>query len=453
MRETSFASMLSLGRLDNFLWATPSSNSSKNTFMPNKDTSTKLLGSALIGFLCFSVISPWDAIFEGLFFLGVMPLVLYMLASRWIGVQSIYREIIWLCVFLLAFSGFSLFVGDLPFRKASEPARYTIELIFFLVALSICVPYWQNRARAYSSFLFLACFFACAFGISLYLHEGRFPGRIESEGVSFLKNPNLGSGALFGLWLAGFSLYSQEREPKKLCHLLEIATFFILVLYVVLAQSRGVALAVIAFLFQLFFSDLRKQAFIKIALLLFFAFVSLGFLYLYFDPVGGGSLIEGFSKRGLSYRLDIWLAVLQYPPENIFLGAGLGADFVNTPAGEYLKDKFGFPFKHTHNMLLGIYYSCGVLGISAFLVLACRVFFDVGKRVLSNQASPSLLIVMATVFILTSTNSYHFVDKPRPIWLMFWLPFVMSLILSKAMASRPSTEGPIVLSQRSGEVV
>lgn len=63
-----------------------------------------------------------------------------------------------------------------------------------------------------------------------------------------------------------------------------------------------------------------------------------------------------------SYRASIWVGAFQYPPENAWLGVGMGH-------AQYYEPFLTIPVKGFHNFILDVWHETGVLGLTVLLSL------------------------------------------------------------------------------------
>jgi predicted tellurium resistance membrane protein TerC len=387
-----------------------------------------VLNSGFLGFLILSVLVPWDDLFQGLFFAVVIPASLVAIRKYPELVKASIKPSFGMLflIFLMVISSF--FVSDAELSSSFQNLRYGVELFFLIVAVSLCMPAWLERPLFISSLFFYACIFVGVYGISDYFITGDFPKRLTIPEISFLKLPILGAGTLFCVWLAGFLIKSSAKQAKASVNAVEVTAFCVVSFYILLSQSRGVILAVCVFLMlMLVFSGLLKRR---------AAFWACGGAVIILLVLGVQSSADALNffdsmyERGTSYRLEIWATVLKNPPENLIFGSGIATDYLQTPAGQAWLAERGWGVSHTHNLLLGTYYSGGLISLLVFLVYVGLLITAVLRSNWRYEVKLSMFLALISIFVLTSTDTYHFIEKPKPIWWIFWVPFLFVVAIS-----------------------
>jgi len=386
------------------------------------------LNGCFLGFLVFSVLLPWDNVFQGLFFVGVIPSILLAIKKYPELMRASLRPFYGM-ILLISFMVISSFlVSDAEFSKSFQNFRYGIELFFLMAAVSICVPFWLRRPLFFASLFFVACIMVSVYGVFDYFFSGRFPERLTIQEISFLKLPILGAGTLFGFWLSGFLIGSTSNTAEGYVKALQVTAFLSIFVYVVLSQSRGVILAVCVFLLLLFSLSgfIRKRS---LAIIL-----ALGAGGIFVFAMQGSSEVFNFFEsmydRGTSYRLDIWTTVLKNPPDSILLGSGVATEFAQTPAGKAWVFEHGWSVNHTHNLFLGIYYSGGLVSLVGFVTCLGAVAAALFRSSWSYRVKVAVFSALAGSLVLTLTDTYQFIEKPKPIWWIFWMPFLLSIAIA-----------------------
>ena len=95
--------------------------------------------------------------------------------------------------------------------------------------------------------------------------------------------------------------------------------------------------------------------------------------------IGFDLFFEQFKERGMSYRLDIWMSILENPPESILFGHGAGLDFGHTNAAKYGLSHLEFEVKHAHNIWLGAFIEMGIIGVATQIILVALPMFSILK--------------------------------------------------------------------------
>lgn len=137
----------------------------------------------------------------------------------------------------------------------------------------------------------------------------------------------------------------------------------------------------------------------------------------------GDTLLE----RGLSYRLDIWSAMIAQVAERPLLGYGYGTDVVVSPAG------VGHTWYDTHNIYLAILYYSGYIGLS-FILLAFAMLFRESKKLSSGRYIFNLWMIVLVLGGLTDGDGL--LSRPSEHWFNLVLPclLMIAIIRSDALA-------------------
>ena len=138
------------------------------------------------------------------------------------------------------------------------------------------------------------------------------------------------------------------------------------------------------------------------------------------------------TARKLSYRPEIWSAVINNLKDHWLIGVGTATKFSDTVPGIVAKKNTGFIFDHAHNIFLQVWLSGGVLAL--FMLLGAlasmiRKLFTMEVR-LKRQPVFAGSAVLIVFFMVNLTDTAIPISAPRPDWVLFWLPllFVTSLV-------------------------
>jgi len=217
-----------------------------------------------------------------------------------------------------------------------------------------------------------------------------------------LQNPIEGSTVLGTAALVTY-FYIPKKSTKMF--LIYALLFFILIVSVLLAQSRAPAAALImAFLAGGILAK-DKKVLIFIIILSF-----LGIFSFFKIPAFKESVIE----RGFSYRLETCKAIISKSQENLIFGKGL-----STHAKFVMKnDKI---VNHTHNVYLGMILYGGLVGLMLLLsLLFLALLNSISYFIHHNEITFLVLIIFAAICMLTGEDKI--ITHPDAIWVFFWLP-------------------------------
>ncbi|WP_417532083.1 O-antigen ligase family protein [Marinobacter lipolyticus] len=388
------------------------------------------ISAFLLLFLTFSMLVPWIAFYRAFLFVGVFPLILWACVRREAQV-GIDDRTGWLAVGLIGFVTAATFVpsGLVP-DEQYQIVRWAVSTAVFVLAVLAASQLWLSKPRFYARIMVGVVIVSGVLAVVHYLWAGQYPARIS--GFGFLSHPILGPSSLISWWAIAMVMYRMDCRRSVYDHAVIVLSFLVVFTIVMLSQSRGpfVALSVFMFTFllSLMWVSERKDKWIYIIGLVG-GCVLLGVLSaLLFDD-----LINRMIERGLSYRPQIWLAVLQNPPELIWFGAGMASDFTTSEAGKVLYEQIGIRIKHPHNLFIGAFHYSGLVGAGIFFILLTwglvrilRLSGLSGRRI-----RPFAIGLYILTLLLNMTDGYRLVAPPSPDWLFFWLPFMFLVGLAK----------------------
>ena len=230
-------------------------------------------------------------------------------------------------------------------------------------------------------------------------------------------------------WLLPFLLLGLVgRAHARWLAAAAILTFTV---YVVLSQGRAALLSLLVALGV--FGMLGFRLRMRVVLTTGLAVLAMGMLF-------GQHFFRGVSSLGFDFatldrftsgRASIWWQALNAPPDNPWLGVGIGNVVTHT---EVLRIGDALTVKHLHNFLFDAWFETGVLGLSAFLALigtvlvhAIRLWpqLDAGHRRIAAAA-------LAGVSALLAAGLFSFSYTSRQFALYLYLLFAVLLALPAA---------------------
>ena len=147
-----------------------------------------------------------------------------------------------------------------------------------------------------------------------------------------------------------------------------------------------------------------------------------------------------FFSRGTTYRVNIWTSVLDQMPNHWLIGHGLNADYL------WLETNFSdygipYPIYHLHSLLFWTLFHSGLIGLGLTLILigqALRLAARHGQR--TGEWLPLALLTCG--LLCTCVDGANYFYRPRPEWIIFWVPVSLALTCSlqpprKSPASLP----------------
>lgn len=383
----------------------------------------------LLLFIAFSFLVPWIALSRAFLFAGVLPLVL------WAGVQrkavAINDRSGWFAVGFVGFVAVATFAPEgLSSESKYQVVRWAVSTVVFMLAVLAASEKWLDKPRLFARILMGVVVVGGVVALLFYLWTGQYPARLR--GFGFMGHPILGPSALISVWAVGLILYWVSETRERVDQIIIAVSFLILFAVVVLSQSRGPLAALLGFLVFFLLSVYWRNERIKswrmgcwlVLGVLFFA----GFTVFLFDD-----FLARMLARGFSFRPQIWLAVVENPPEMIFFGEGMASEFVNTGAGRALFEQTGKDLKHPHNLFLSVYHYAGIIGASLLFALLTWVLVRVFR--LSSGAGrrlrPFAFSLLVLTLLLNMTDGHRIVAPPSTDWMFFWLPLMFLIGLAR----------------------
>lgn len=373
---------------------------------------------------------PWIAFYRAFLFVGVFPLVFWA-CVRWNRDAGIHDRSAWLAVGLIIFVSAVTFIpAGLSSDDQFQVVRWGASTAVFILGVLAASDKWLMKPLLYARILVGVATFSGLMALANYLWTDQYPARFS--GFGFLSHPILGPASLISMWAIGLVVYQINRYRNSLDHVLMGISFAVVFGVVFLSQSRGPFAALLTFVF--FYSLSLQLMSGKAKRWRYIWWLAGGCLFLVVaSTVLFDDLLLRMTERGMSYRPQIWLAVLQNPPATIWTGAGMASEFMYSEAGKYLYEQIGFRIKHPHNLLLGVFHFAGILGVLIFvsllgwvLVRLLRLSGDSGRRL-----RPFALGLYVLIVLLNMTDGYKVVAPPSPDWIFFWFPFVFLIALAR----------------------
>jgi len=242
--------------------------------------------------------------------------------------------------------------------------------------------------------------------VDFYLLSGHGKGRLFAIGLwdtVIMAAHAVGALAVLGCLLG--------RRPENRWQLLAyLAVGLVLALFLLLGQTRGVWIALLATLVVSVLARPSRAGFAALAggalLLLGVAMIAPEFL----------------AQRGLSHRPELLQKGMLVFADNWKLGLGFNEYWISV-------ESQGRLYKHPHNIYLDLGIRWGVVGLVLFLGLwSC-----VAWRAWCHRRAPLGLALLglwtfSSVALLTDGIGLWF--KPNADWLITWLPIALSLVLA-----------------------
>lgn len=229
--------------------------------------------------------------------------------------------------------------------------------------------------------------------------------RLTGQGI--LNNPIfLGSVAVIQITI-GLNIKTTTMLERILTGLMLCASMAL----VVLSLSRGPIVALVATISVWFFWKPAVKPRHKWAIAILMTGAAGTILYI----TGWWVLIL---ERGTSLRPLIWQHAMRAAEEHWLSGWGWANDFSRSPVNQSLVSIIGFPIIHPHGLLISSFYYGGIIG----LLLHATLFLLLIRESINKNHMGFALGLIASMLLLTATDSFSAVTKRDYIWLIFWMP-------------------------------
>ncbi|MBW0148527.1 O-antigen ligase family protein [Marinobacter arenosus] len=399
-----------------------------------------LVATAILLFFACSILFPWAEIARFFFFGLSLPLAFYYVYKRKLPSEFLSFPILAMMILVGYLVVNSFLLSDVSGYQDFRRLRWGLEIVLFLLAITIACRYWIANPCTMGRSFALTSGLAALLPVAAYVVAGDFSQRIT--GAGFLDHPIRGASTLLVMWAFGAIgfLLAKNRVGLRDWTLLVISGALVF-LFVVLSQSRGpIGAAVLLFGLLLFSISIktanRKSLFLWGSGLLVGLAASLWFSGAY------ESIVEKASDRGLSYRLEIWTAVIQHASSFWTFGVGQATSFSDTLPGKDLATSVGVTFDHTHNIFL---QALLVGGVPALMLVGVIIGSLTLKLALMTQEPLEVRVgMLALVLLVVSinvTDTIRFLSSPRPDWVLFWAPLAFCAVYSAATQKTASRSG------------
>jgi O-antigen ligase len=222
----------------------------------------------------------------------------------------------------------------------------------------------------------------------------------------FMDNPNPAGYTIAALIVLSCTWWPQKTNGRVVWALLQACS----VAFVILSGSRGAILSLIAVAAVVVLLG-GGRFYRALAVLALIAAVALAI----FEP----SILQ----RGDSERMVLMKGAIELIHQRPWLGIGLSSDY-EVPAG-------GVIFGHCHNLVLDTAVQYGVVFTGLWLWL----WFWLGFRAWRHRTETlGMAILMVWVFatVAQQFDVFTVFGRARAMWMVVWMPFVLSLCLGKS---------------------
>lgn len=277
-----------------------------------------------------------------------------------------------------------------------------------------CFVFALKSAQQFEKALLLIAFLLALSALIAMIYSPWNPPFYYDRMAAFnrLENPIL---AGYAMGIAFVILYSFINTHKTPLNVLSILALLVLLTFIIGTKSRGAIGGLFIYLLLTPFWNRTPRSFLLTFLILISSIVFL----LYYSHI---MLDRGLSHRPLIIQFSTEL-MLSHP----LTGLGLATNYVTDLIA--LGCPKGLGADHAHNLFLHIGITLGVTGLILFLILWINIGWQAWKNRTCLLGQILIGIFIYSSFALQFDGIYMW-SKPNVVWLMVWLPLVISFYLS-----------------------
>lgn len=317
--------------------------------------------------------------------------------------------------FFLCYSFFlSLFHSIPGVFEVGETIRLLVLPFFFLLTCVLVLNTRHKWDLFFQIFILTAFLFGVYAVIEFYIIEGgSFLSYPRYTGPGRLSNANIAGfvyGAALVLFLSQCKNIKEINAPALLKKALPPLVLLVFILVVLGTQSRNSLLSAVIAVGAFLIIEKKYKLLLSIIA---------GSALIFMLIVWHKGDFSDFISRGSNFRAEIWQYAVLTIKNNMFFGYGYQSEFTFSLGN----NKWISP----HNLLLGLSYQVGAIGVLLFLLAAFNIFkknYVFFKR--NNYTSIILLIVFGAIFSIFEMRTV-FINLSYE-WIIFWVPiaFIIS---------------------------
>ncbi len=343
------------------------------------------------------------------YYIAILPLGIFAVPASFRLLKT--NRLFWLVVLYIAYMALSSFWSELFSLSGLRLA--IMEGLYVFIFCIVTVVLYNEYPEKFERLLQIVCVIAGVVAIiamGIWYRDNPFP-QTRIPGIWRIPH-EVRSACAYGFVIVlttYYALYAKELRIQQGYTLL----VFILLLFVILTQSRTGLVAIGLGLLILFLAEDWRKAGLSLLLL---AGVCSVLLILY--PQLGESLV----RKDL-YRLNIWSSVMDRSLHDPFFGHG------------YLSDRSvsvaSIQFMVAHSSYLATLRDGGFVGLAILLSLlgyACWSALCIGRESGNYRLLALLIYGMACML----PDGDRLLNRPREEWLFLWLP--LALVLAEQCA-------------------
>lgn len=316
-----------------------------------------------------------------------------------------------LCIYLSFFTLSSLWSSPFDAYGFFRTAIDSVCVLVFTSSLAIAVPKISFNKRFAFTAAVVTFFAAIIYSLTHFM-----PGHyFRLEGGGRYTNP-----IHFGILLSVICLLlaTAKTDRKETVFKWSLISFFAFLLFLTQARTALLALPVSMIALGLFGRLRSVLTFIGICAILCSAAIIL------FPDT-----FANFLGRADSYRFIIWGEALNEAKNHLWVGKGI----LTEPSFSPVEWNPG-GFKSTHNVLIGHFFTGGLVGLGLFIILlfsaARPLLFQIMHELAANNEIKPMAKFTLAMFVFSSISSCfvftHYIIGVHIHWLIFWTPFAFA---------------------------
>ncbi|MGA2655645.1 MAG: O-antigen ligase family protein [Gammaproteobacteria bacterium] len=357
----------------------------------------------LLGFF----ILPNDDVLHKVFIYGI--LLLFPLIAQDVWRSHLLKHP--LLYFILAYMLYAALSGlwTVPTQVAMTWYKPFVRTLYIMV-FCLGVAWVSLRTPGFFEKLLTALVFAATFValigiISWVVHYGG-DFAIRLMGITRAEHSIQGAASFAVIFLLALVRFSRvELLWHKLAYGLAA---LICLLFVVLAQTRGVLISIGVSV--LVYVILRRD----FKLLLIFAFSALVILALSFYSFDLPKLWAGLTNMlSMSFRMEMWHTIFEQALQRPWFGHGFLHDSRVMAAG--------ILFPHAHNIYLSIFFFSGLVGLLLYcMMILSALYYAYQNRQIDKYMFAGLAVIFASVALISDVG--RVIVSPNDLWFYLWFP-------------------------------
>jgi O-antigen ligase len=361
-----------------------------------------LLAISTIICLALILVVPNTQVYRWFFYVAVLPC--FALSIERALLSDVMRSWVWrFAIALLFYLWLTILWGEDPnLRDALNYVRRTLMIMFFVTIVAFLVAERPNFTRL----LFRWLVGVAALTAVVQIARQTTPVGLSRIGSLTVPTPNV-AGDVYGTLIAGGFFFALAGARTWSARVLFALALIIMMMFVVLTQSRGPIGAIVGTLLVLALFTRRREILLA---------AGLGIASVATLMVSGLLELGVLVERGLSYRPEVWEIFFKLWREHPWFGIG-----VNVVRTFSIPNFPGFVLDNSHSFYLG-HLVLG--GIPALILLLLMLGAGVRTAVTAYRHEGELgpLAMLLFVTIAGTVEFGVFLDNVDWQWLFFWLP-------------------------------